>query len=373
MHAKKLITAGLPMIAVTYGLARFSYGLMLPYLIETLALTPATSGFISALSYLAYCVAIIIAMICSDRLPPRAFLILAGLAATVGLSIIAMSNHAIMLGSGLFIAGLSTGFASPPYASIVSTQIEVNLQNQTNAWINSGTSIGTAVTGAIALIMSSNWRGTYVIFTGIALLVLIVNHQLLPKQATQSKKRARLTKNEWSKSLPLISAAFLIGVSCSAYWTFSRDFLLNLANIPLFLADWFWVIIGLAGLLGGLAGSFINKYGVRAAYTLSTLILSASSLIIGLYSAQTLTWLISPFMFGSAYIFMTGVLIVWGISVCRNNVALGLGLPFLMLALGQAIGAALSGIIAGFSSFSTLFIVSAIIGCLTLIFAPRSA
>ena len=50
MNEKKLIVVGLPMIAVTYGLSRFSYGLMLPYINDTLKMDQYTSGVISSLS-----------------------------------------------------------------------------------------------------------------------------------------------------------------------------------------------------------------------------------------------------------------------------------------------------------------------------------
>lgn len=87
MNAKKLIAVGLPMIAVTYGLSRFSYGLMLPYINETMNMDQSTSGLISSLSYIAYCIAIIFAMACSNKFTPRSILVVAGLSSIIGLGI----------------------------------------------------------------------------------------------------------------------------------------------------------------------------------------------------------------------------------------------------------------------------------------------
>ncbi|MCJ7842612.1 MFS transporter [Lederbergia sp. NSJ-179] len=374
MNAKKLIVAGLPMIAVTYGLSRFSYGLMLPYINETINMNQSTSGIISSLSYIAYCIAILFSMVCSNKLPPRTILMIAGLASIIGLGTISISPNAIVLGLGIFLAGISTGLSSPPYANIVSTNLETSLQNQVNSWINSGTSIGTAFTGAIAILMVNSWRETYLIFIVIAIFVLIVNFKFLPKQQTSEKiTKVGFFNKEWRHSIQLIIASLLIGISCSAYWTFSRDFILKLEHISSYLGEWLWVIIGLAGLLGGTAGAFIDKFGLMSAYRISILALSTSSLILGIYTVNNITGFLSPVLFGSSYIFMTGVLIVWGISVFKTNPSFGLGVPFLILALGQAIGSILSGVIAVISGYHTLFIGASIIGYTTLIFKPKTS
>ncbi|WP_080874457.1 MFS transporter [Oceanobacillus timonensis] len=372
MDAKKLIAIGLPMIAVTYGLSRFSYGLMLPYISETIPMNPSTSGFISSLSYIAYCIAILFAMIFSKKITSKTILMIAGLSSIIGLGIISVSPNPIFLGLGIFLAGMSTGFSSPPYAAIVNNHVETGLQNQANSWINSGTSIGTAFTGAIAIVMADSWRETYLIFMVIAIFVLIANYKVLPKQViSEEKGTAGCSKKEWSHSIQLIIASLVIGISCSAYWTFSRDFVLNLDRVPAYLGEWFWVIIGAAGLLGGTAGVFINHFGLVRAYRVSVFILSTSSFILGVFPENVIMGFLSPAFFGSSYIFMTGVLIVWGISVFKTNPSFGLGVPFLILALGQSIGSILSGQIADISGYYVLFIGASIIGYVTLLLKPK--
>ncbi|SDK26992.1 MFS transporter [Sediminibacillus albus] len=373
MRAKKLIVVGLPMIAVTYGLSRFSYGLMLPYINESINMDQSTSGVISSLSYIAYCIAIVLAMAFSNKVPPRSLLVVAGLLSIIGLGIISISSNPVLLGLGIFLAGMSTGVSSPPYANIVSTTVETRLQNQTNSWINSGTSIGTACTGAIAIIMADSWRETYLIFMVIAIFVLIANYKVLPgHQVSEKKVTVGYSKKEWRRSIQLIFASLFSGLSCSAYWTFSRDFMLSLESVPIYLGEWFWVIIGAAGLLGGTAGAFIDKFGVRSAYRISVLALSTSSLILGIYPDNNIAGFLSPVLFGSSYIFLTGVLIVWGITVFKTNPSFGLGVPFLILALGQAIGSVFSGIVADISAYYTLFIWSSIIGYVALVFKPKT-
>ena len=45
------------LIAVTYGLARFAWGMMMPQVAQQISFSPRASGMLAACSYLAYCLA----------------------------------------------------------------------------------------------------------------------------------------------------------------------------------------------------------------------------------------------------------------------------------------------------------------------------
>ncbi|QHT47935.1 MFS transporter [Bacillus sp. SB49] len=373
MNANKLISVGLPMIAVTYGLSRFSYGLMLPYISESIPMNASTSGLISSLSYLAYCIAIVLVMVFSQRFTPTFILMTAGFTSVIGLGVIAASANPLLLGLGIFTAGLSTGFSSPPYADIVQEHIEETQQSQTNSWINSGTSIGTALTGVTAIVLSDHWRISYLIFMAIAALVCFLNYKSLPKQRIGRKqKTVQVKKANWHHSLPLIIAATLLGIASSAYWTFSRDYILHLDTAPLYLGEWFWVIIGAAGLLGGTVGGVIQKIGMASAYRISVILLAASSLALVFLSGNKLAGVLSPALFGSSYIFMSGVLILWGISIFKSNPSLGIGVPFVLLAFGQVMGSTLAGRLVDMEGYPFLFILFSLVGMIALFVVPKS-
>lgn len=68
---------------------------------------------------------------------------------------------------------------------------------------------------------------------------------------------------------------------------------------------------------------------------------------------------------------MTGVLIIWGVSIFKTNSSFGLGLPFLLLALGQVFGSLIGGAVAGLVGYQTMFIIFAMLGFIALIFKPK--
>lgn len=50
-------------------------------------------------------------------------------------------------------------------------------------------------------------------------------------------------------------------------------------------------------------------------------------------------------LFGVAYITATGTLLLWGIVIYTSRPALGLGVPFLVVAVGQTAGAPFFGMV----------------------------
>ncbi|MDY0395970.1 hypothetical protein RWE15_18305 [Virgibacillus halophilus] len=116
-------------------------------------------------------------------------------------------------------------------------------------------------------------------------------------------------------------------------------------------------------------GYFSSQIGLVPSYRLSVILLGASSLLIGLFT-NIFPVVFSAISFGSSYIFMTGVLIIWGIHIFQTNPSFGLGLPFLLLALGQVFGSLIGGGVAGVVGYKAMFILFAMISFIALIFKP---
>jgi hypothetical protein len=133
------VAPGLAMIAVTYGLARFAYGLFLPEIRESLDLSETALGYIGAGSYAGYCLAIVAALVFTSRTGPRFMAVAAGAVAVVGMAVVACAPAAWVLAVGIPVAGSSSGLASPPMGEAVVTSILEGLQDRANALINSGT------------------------------------------------------------------------------------------------------------------------------------------------------------------------------------------------------------------------------------------
>ena len=86
----------------------------------------------------------------------------AGAAAVVGMAAVAGAPTAWVLALGVLVAGSSSGLASPPMGEAVAAAIAEESQDRANALINSGTSIGVALSGPAALLLTDQWRIAWV-------------------------------------------------------------------------------------------------------------------------------------------------------------------------------------------------------------------
>ena len=369
------------MIAVTYGLARFAYGLFLPEMRESLGLSDSVLGLIGAGSYAGYCFAILGALVFTSRAGPRFIAIAAGTMAVVGMATVAGAPAAWVLALGVLVAGSSSGLASPPMGEAVATSIPEESQDRANALINSGTSVGVALSGPAALLVTEQWRIAWIAFALVGGAVVVWNAIAMPRKPVSDDRPGGAAQTDGPRlsvrylvgprSVPLFAAATGVGFASAAYWTFSRDLIVRFGDLSEASSTIFWIVIGVSGLAGGLAGDLVQRFGLARAFRVSVLSMAAA---IGLLAAApgVLLWAYSSAaLFGSAYIMLTGIILVWSVSVFQERPSAGLGAAFLLIAVGQVFGALTAGALAGAAGLVVTFWAFAGIAVVAALIDPR--
>ncbi|WP_084162958.1 MFS transporter [Halobacillus kuroshimensis] len=373
MKLQRLVLPGVTMIAICYGFARFSFGLLLPDITRDLIMSDSVTGLISSIFYIAYCCTIVLSIVFTTSNGPRLMILSAGLSAFIGLVFMAVSTNPVILSIGVFFAGASTGLVSPPFGAAISLWINEKDQGKANTWINSGTSFGISLSGMGALFLTSDWRLTYMLYAVLALGVFIWNFISIPKGTGTSDtilRKGKLSIKGQKGAAPLISASLMLGFASAAFWTFSRSFLEAAGGYDDWFLSGFWIFIGIMGVLGGFSAIVVEKRGVSFAYKLSGIALSASPVILVYFPSSWLGVYGSAGLFGSSYIFLTGVLLIWGIRVFVSNASLGIGVPFLTLALGQVMGSTLAGLSIEAWGYAITFTLYGGIGFLSFLISP---
>ena len=371
MKFSKIVFPGLAMIATSYGLGRFSFGLFLPSISNDLNLNATQAGFISSLFYLTYCFTIIFATLKTNHIGPRNMILFAGLSVLVGLVLISVSHEAFLLAIAVIFAGASTGLVSPPYGYAISLWIKWHEQGKANTWINSGTSLGLMFTGVTAMLPFLDWRMTYLIYSMIAVLVMVWNYYAIPSLNKELKiETGTFNIRDVNTSKKIIVASTVLGFSTAPFWTFSKSFVESVGHYSNVSLSIFWILIGVFGMVGGMSGAIIERYGLRFAYIIGVIFLSLASILLALTHHLWSIPFIASSLFGASYIFLTGVLLVWGVKVFVKNASLGIGIPFLMLAVGQVIGSIVAGSLVDQFDYSATFLIYGIIGMMALFIYP---
>ncbi len=361
-----MTAAGLAIVAATYGLARYCFGLFLPEIRQEFALSTETIGLIAGLSYVGYLAATFAGSWLSTLFGPRLPIFLGGLAATVGMAMIGLSTNVEILSAGVFIAGMSPGLAYPPFSDVIVRNVALKRQNTIYAWINSGTGFGVALAGPLALFAGGDWRLNWLIFAGLAGAFTIWNMAILPNTKPSLSKNEKLPVLELlnPEARPLYVAAFLFGVVTAIYWTYAVELLWSLTSDPR-AAIIFWIVLGTAGVTGCFAGGLVNRWGLGRSYRLLLIMVGAAVATLPAAVNFSLGIYYSAACFGAGFIITTALFGMWSMRIFRKNPSIGFGLTFFLISLGQGIGPVAGGYLAPVFGMPSVFLAAGLL-CLVL-------
>lgn len=345
-RTSSIVAAGFSLTALTYGLARFAYGLLLPSIRADLNLSATASGWIGSVAFASYCLGVILAFTLVERLGERRICVFAGLSAAGAMTIAAVSSSGWHIGFAMAIGGLSTGLTSPPLASAVARAMQQSDQARANGVINAGTAVGIVVSGAAAIAFAGNWRELYAGFACLGLLTALWLWWATPPH--DSRRHAVLFG--WrdiraTGAIGLIASAFLVGFASTAVWTFGANIMTDELGFSVDQTAIGWIVLGSVGIAGSITGLLSQRFGMDRVHRISIAMMSLAILTLAAAKLHTPLAFIALGLFGVAYITATGTLLLWGIVIYTSRPALGLGVPFLVVAVGQTAGAPFFGMV----------------------------
>jgi predicted MFS family arabinose efflux permease len=344
MRTWSIVAASFSLTALTYGLGRFAYGLLLPAIQADLHMSASVAGLVAGTSFASYCVGIVLALAYVNRVEDRVLAGSAGMAATVGLAMIAVSWSGWNIALAMALCGLSTGLTSPPLAAIVGRSFSDAGQAKANGIINSGTAAGIILSGLAALMLSTSWRELYAAFAVIGGIITFWLWIAVPNRGRTRDEYPFRTSELKRPGLPaLIASALLVGLASTAIWTFGA----NIMRADLAFSDGevstAWVLLGTFGFAGIKTGALTLRFGLRTVHRAAVASMALAIVCLAIADLHALLAYSAMGIFGASYIIATGSLLLWGIGLYGAHPALGLGIPFVVLAIGQTLGAPVLG------------------------------
>lgn len=382
-----LTCAGLALVAVCYGLARFAYGLFVPVFRVAFGLDGTLLGAVAAGSYVGYCAAILAAAAAVARWGPRAVAVAAGMVATVGMGLVVVAPAGGVLAVGVLIAGASTGVASPPMAEAITRWTPSGGRDRRQAIVNAGPGVGIAVSGPVALFAAGQWRLAWGCFVVIAVAVTVWVAWAVPPAsrvmadppvigAVAGRVRPRgSSAGTWTvardrRSWRLIAGASLFGAASTAVWTFGRDHVVQASSLSPGMSILLWVVLGVAELGGLAAGDLAGRFGLRRLWAGSLLLVAASTGVLGLLPGTTVAAFAAVASFGAAYVVLTTVVFFWATRLHPDRIPAAVATGFLTISAGQAIASPAVGGLVDHLGATGAFLTCAILAAITATIAP---
>ena len=365
---------GAALVAISYGLARFAFGLFVPSISAELSLTSYLVGIIGALPFISFVLSTLVAPLAADRLGARNLAILSGAFGVGGLALISQSSDALSLGIGVFICGICTGLMMPALTAAMQALVSRAMHGRVSSIMNAGTSIGIIVAVPTVVFLSDAWRLTYTIFAALTAMGVVAAWYFIPSVSRVIPANAAppppITRSQWSRLIRLTIFAFAMGFVSAPYWLFAPDLAVTLGALSPGHTGWLWFAVGIAGLGGAVISDLADRNNPPITQALMLMMLSSSLALLAASPGQLALAIFSAMVFGLAYMSLTGLYLMTGIRLLPGRLSMGPVLPFMACALGQAVGSPVIGVLVDRLGYADAFAIFSVVGILVAVLSP---
>lgn len=351
-----LLAAGLGLVAATYGLVRLAYGLFLPDVQHDLGFGADVGGAVSSGASVVYCVGAVAGSVLAAR-AARWLVVAASVTAGVGALVMAWSPTTAVFGTAAVVASAGAGLASPAMVQLVTDRIPADRRGRAQAVVNSGTGPGLVAAGVLALVLLPEWRTAWAV---AGVLTLAVGAVLFLASGRPERGRTpALPGRSWfvAQTVPVV-VALLFGAGSAVVWTYGRSTLVD-AGVPTTATVVAWIALGVGGSTVAATARWTSATSPRRQWVLTTTVAAVAVLALGLLPGSVAVALTACALFGWGYTAATGALIAWTGAIDPGRVAAGTSVLFVVLVAGQAVGAAVAGVLVGTIGTTTTIVAAA--------------
>ncbi|WP_322919676.1 MFS transporter [Nocardioides renjunii] len=355
-----LVVAGTCLIAGTYGLVRLAYGLFLPDISASVAMSTAVAGYVASAASAAYCLGALAAVVVDHR--PRTLVVAAVTTASGGALAMAMSDGLALLAPAVVVASAGAGLASPGLVAVVARGVAAPRTAAAQATVNAGTGPGLVAAGLLALALP-DWRAAFVASAvvtaaaGAGVLLLDRRGQARPAEEVADEQATGGLR--WMLALRVPAAgALLLGAATAATWTYGRTQVAatGAGSTETVLA---WIALGVGGTATVLTARRLGALPPARAWLLTALVVAVATAGLASTTAPLLLLVLACGAFGWGFVAASSALIAWAGDLVADRAAAGTSVLFVALVLGQAAGAAAAGALAGRIGLPPVFLLAA--------------
>ena len=354
----RLAATGMAVVGVTYGMARYGYGLLLPDIRRDYGLGAAALGAIGTGAYVSYLAATVATGSWAARIGPRRTAVAAALIAAAGLTVAGLSGEAWVLALGILVAGAGSGFAFAPFSDAAK-----GLPDRTGARVlsavNCATGYGVAVAAPVAILAGTAWRHAWLAFAAIALGAAAAAWLVLPSRTDAAQSTLGWRAAAEPRVRPLVISGVLVGLGSSAYWTFAVEHLTSAGGQSSSASRTFLGVVGIAGVLATLVGDLVARLGAARSLLALTAVEAVAMALIAMSPGSAAATMTSAVLFGATYSAAVGVQVLWSQALLGDRPSLGVSVVMVSSGAGLMLGALGAGVLADLVGLGAVMLVGA--------------
>jgi predicted MFS family arabinose efflux permease len=360
-------------IAVTNGLGRFAYALLLPAMRDDLSWSYSVAGWLNTANSLGYGAGAVISMMLFAYWRP-AIIFIAGLVLTVAtIFFCGFTQDIVWLLLWRLLAGIGSAWVFACGGALMATIYSSDPKRATSAIaiFYAGGGIGIALSGLLLMpVLSKYWTWSMGwIVLGMAGAVLSIWPAILAMRIRGDVVGMSRAPSLWRPFLPIIGAYFLFGIGYIVYLTFVIAWLKEMQlGIAQSVGVWIWLGIAVTA-SGWIWRRAMASWWPSKTFAAATLITGLGAML-PLLSNNLLMLLASALLVGGSFFMVpSAVMALIRISFPQPQWAKMMSLMTLIFAAGQGVSPVFAGLIADKFSLNTTMWISILILILAATFA----
>ncbi|WP_186670965.1 YbfB/YjiJ family MFS transporter [Sporosarcina sp. BP05] len=337
----------------TLGFGRMSYGILMPFMKESLSLSYEQAGMLAMTNSIGYLGMVLFAGILAAKWGSRKLVVFGTLLVSAGLLYMASVQSFSASLVGMSILGVGTAFTYTPLVNIVVGWFPQR-RGMMIGFLVSGLGLGTLISSLLIPFFTTwfsidGWRYLWFVYGLLSLLfalaaLLILRDPPIPLLKKEKKDQSLLREVYLHKGVLLVAIIYgLIGFAYLIPQSFLFSFILE-SKIDRFVAGQIMAIGGLMSIFSGpLWGTISDKIGRRKSLII-TLVTGAASMLIPVIFPVYIGFVISQFFWGITVVGMLSLIQALSTEQIHPSYApVALGYVTVYFASGQLLGPGLGG------------------------------
>ena len=352
-HIWKYAFASLVVTISTLGFGRMSYGVLMPFMKESLSLSYEQAGMLATTNSIGYLGMVLFAGILATKWGSKRLVVFGTVLVAAGLLFLGtVQSYGASL-VGMIILGVGTAFTYTPLVNIVVGWFPQR-RGMMIGFLVSGLGLGTLISSLLIPVFTTwftidGWRYLWFIYGALSLVFALVALFILrdpptPLLKKEQKDQSLLREVYVHKGVVLVAIIYgLIGFAYLIPQSFLFSFILE-SNIDAYAAGQIMAIGGLMSIFSGpLWGTISDKIG-RKKSLLITLITGATAMMLPVVFPVFIGFVISQFFWGITVVGMLSLIQALSTEQIHASYApVALGYVTLYFAAGQLLGPGLGG------------------------------
>ncbi len=354
------------------GFGRFGYSAVLPSMQKGLNISSAAAGSLASWNLVGYTVMSAVGGVLASRWGPRRVITLGVVVTAAGMLITGLSNTLAGASAARLLTGMGNGLVLVPSISLMAAWFKTHRLGLASAVVPTGSSLALVVVGlAVPPILhaggAEGWRLAWFFFAGVTILLAafsaIIQRDRPAKPIVESDEividkwappaiRAQLSPPSFHLGGVIrsgyawhLGAVYLLyGVAFLLYFTFFQKRLTTDLGYSTQTAGYLFMLVGIAGLAGGMIwGSASDRFGRERTLALTLFLAGIGGFLFGT-GIRLPVLALSAVLFGSTGLAFPGLM---GVACAERfgpkRASASLGLITILVGAGQAIGPLIGG------------------------------